>query len=384
MKIVQKYAIMVLLILIIKITSTSDNPVINKQEKIKYEKNEALLDLEYMYTTLLDNHPGVYNNEDPGFITHLHYAFNEYVQKIKITDSNELLSFLTGFTKSFNDKHLGVSFHNYITNKPTSIKRKEFCSVSLQKNIQWISLPTFFPNNDEQKILQDIIANMSSMRSYKLIIFDVRGNGGGSSYWGKTIVEHLFGQAYVKIMCEYVERHVYVDWRASKKNIDYLNQLHPLFETQYGINGEVTQWLTSTINSLQQAYDQGLLLYSDKKAVHNDIVQTINVIDNPVKAKIIVITDKGCGSACLNFIDYLKAMEHDVVLFGQTTGADTLYMEIQTVDLPSKKGTFCFPMKVYRNRPRGNNVSFFPDVLYDGDMHDTANLQQVIIKRFCL
>ena len=349
-----------------------------------YSNNDALMDLEYVYTSLLDNHPGVYNNEDPDFIAHLHYAFNEYTQKINVACPHEFCSILTDFANSFNDKHLTVSFHNHVINKSTPTKRKEFCNLSLQKDIQWIALPTFSPNSGEQKILEDIIANMSSLRSCKIIIFDVRGNGGGNSYWGKTIVTQLFGESYAKAMIEYAGRHVYVEWRASKKNIDYLKQLYPSFEAQYGINGEVTQWLTITINNLQQAYDQGLLLYSDKKTVNNDIVQTTHVIDNPVKAKIVVITDKGCGSACLNFIDYLKAMQHDVILFGQPTGADTLYMEIQTMDLPSKQGTFCFPMKVYRNRPRGNNVSFVPDILYEADMHETTMLQQAMIKYFCL
>ena len=117
---------------------------------------------------------------------------------------------------------------------------------------------------------------------------------------------------------------------------------------------------------------------------YESIEQTVNSVCNPVKAKIIVIIDKGCGNACLTFIDQLKAMKHDVILFGQTTGADSVYMEVQKTDLPSKKGIFYFPMRVYKNRLRGNNIPYYPDIFYaDDSSNNTETLQQAIIERFC-
>ena len=345
--------------------------------------NDALIDLEFMHTMLLNNHPGVYNSEDPHFITHLNQAFAESSAKINNSSCpDECCSLLTDFAKSFNDSHLRVSFNQCSTdNNPSPLKkRKPFYSISLQDNIQWISLPTFLPNDDEQKILNDIIASLATMRSHKLIIFDVHGNGGGNSFWGKTIVENLFGESYATAMIDYTEKDTYVEWRASKDNIEYLKKLHLLFTAQNNINNETVQWLTKTVNDLQQAYDQGLLLCRSNDSTPS--IPSKNSGDNPVTAKIVVVTDKGCGSACLDFIDYLKAMQHDIILFGQPTGADTVYMEVHTTDLPSKKGTFSFPMKVYRNRPRGNNVPYYPDITYRDDMNDTAKLQQAILHFF--
>jgi hypothetical protein len=345
---------------------------------------DTLTDLQYMHTTLLNNHPGVHNDEDPDFIKHLDNSFIESFKKIKnASDANECNSILIDFAKSFNDSHLRLSLHNCSEKNSMHdlISRKNFYTINLKENIQWITLPTFSPNDPEQKILNDIIENLPTIRSYKTIIFDLRGNGGGNSYWGKLIVEKLFGQTYAKKMIENANKNVYVEWRASKDNIAFLKNLYMSFQKDFGIDGPATQWLNTVIQDLQQAYDQGLPLCRSKKIVNNaNVTFEDPSIYNPVRAKIIIIIDQKCASACLDFIDYLKAMNHDIVLFGETTGADSVYMEIQEVNLPSKKGTFCFPMKVYRNRIRGNNVPYYPDISYNGNINDTTHLKDVILK----
>jgi hypothetical protein len=40
-------------------------------------------------------------------------------------------------------------------------------------------------------------------------------------------------------------------------------------------------------------------------------------------------------------------------------------MEVRTVDLPSGLGTFSYPIKVYRNRSRGDNVPYMPNIECD-------------------
>jgi len=69
-------------------------------------------------------------------------------------------------------------------------------------------------------------------------------------------------------------------------------------------------------------------------------------------------------SACLDFIDEIKAVDPKALLIGQTTHADTVYMEVRAVDVPSNIGKLQFPIKVYRNRVRGNNVAYVSDITY--------------------
>ena len=66
------------------------------------------------------------------------------------------------------------------------------------------------------------------------------------------------------------------------------------------------------------------------------------------------------------------------------TRGDRLYMELRSSALPSKLGKFGFPIKVYRNRYRGDNESYMPDILYDGDIANTARLQSFILDEICL
>ena len=85
------------------------------------------------------------------------------------------------------------------------------------------------------------------------------------------------------------------------------------------------------------------------------------------------LTDYGCASACLDAVDLLKAM--GAVQVGQETSADTVYMEIRGKTLPSGMASLSIPVKVYRGRPRGHNVTYRPDHPFEGSIADTAALE---------
>ena len=90
-------------------------------------------------------------------------------------------------------------------------------------------------------------------------------------------------------------------------------------------------------------------------------------------------------SACLDFIDEVKAVDSKAILVGETTKADSVYMDVRIVDLPSGIGQFQFPIKVYRNRARGHNVPYVPDVAYPFGMNaseDKENWLQATVQKF--
>jgi hypothetical protein len=94
----------------------------------------------------------------------------------------------------------------------------------------------------------------------------------------------------------------------------------------------------------------------------------------PPKGRVYVLTDLGCASACLDAVDLWTAL--GAVQIGQETGADSLYMDIRRVPLPSGFAQAIVPMKVYRGRKRGSNVPAVPVHRYTGDMRDTPALQR--------
>ena len=109
---------------------------------------------------------------------------------------------------------------------------------------------------------------------------------------------------------------------------------------------------------------------------HKQLKTSSNDSKNMCFAKIVVLIDRFCFSACLDFLDQLKSLDCKLTFVGQTTNADTIYMDVRRVELPSKLGELQFPMKVFRNRPRGNNEPYQPDIVYEGDFNDTQKVKQ--------
>ena len=89
-----------------------------------------------------------------------------------------------------------------------------------------------------------------------------------------------------------------------------------------------------------------------------------------------VLTDWGCGSACLDAVDLWTALGG--IHVGQETSADSLYMDVRQVALPSGFARAVIPMKVYRGRKRGSNVPARPVHAYTGDMRNTDQLERWI------
>ncbi|MAK65346.1 MAG: hypothetical protein CMF75_11505, partial [Maricaulis sp.] len=51
---------------------------------------------------------------------------------------------------------------------------------------------------------------------------------------------------------------------------------------------------------------------------------------------------------------------------GGETYADSAYMELRQLDLPSGRARLGLPIKVYRGRPRASGETYSPDIAYTG------------------
>jgi hypothetical protein len=90
-----------------------------------------------------------------------------------------------------------------------------------------------------------------------------------------------------------------------------------------------------------------------------------------MRARVIVLTDERCFSACLDLMDLFMAMPN-VAQAGQPTGADTIFMDNYGAVLPSGRIALTFGVKAWLDRPRGSNVSYSPaaEWLFTGDLGD--------------
>jgi len=233
----------------------------------------------------------------------------------------------------------------------------------------WIvSIPTFGYQTDEEVtqirgVIAAIEKNAPELRK-STVVFDVRGNGGGNSAWGNAIVKAFWGEAWEQ-RAEARSGGFVVDWRASPHNLAAVVAA----EQQMGKAGLDTAQLQPIIAAIGKALREGKPLAR--------VVDPSPKIDpaaplDPVTGRVYFLADGACSSACLDFADLMHELP-GVTPIGLPTGADTNYIDLAFVELPSGLARFGYGMKVYRDRVRGSNVWYEPKVRWPGgDMSDDA------------
>ncbi|MES2253145.1 MAG: S41 family peptidase [Pseudomonadota bacterium] len=314
-------------------------------------------DLDFMRDQILENHPGIYNTLDPSFKDALEKAYSIARSSIGSSSNQEpIKTALSTFAKSFNDAHLWVRWEDVPKNDAAKIalpeqRQSTFTIKRLTPEITWITLPTFDIPPNQQKEFEHLLKQLPKLKTKGTIVFDLRGNQGGNSEYGDRVVDHLFGEGYANQQRHTAHKNISVDWRASPGNLSPMREMHARYKSD---------WMKHVADCIEESINLHKPYYH---AAPSDILNPNKIVrTHTVKARIFVIIEPLNVSAALDFIDSLKMMNHKITLIGKTTKADRLYMEVRCVNLPSGLGTFSYPIKVYRNRPRGDNVPYIPDV----------------------
>lgn len=233
--------------------------------------------------------------------------------------------------------------------------------------ITWITAPTFeldpVPNvtidnsarADFDAVMVRLLAEISTIRSGRAIVIDVRGNGGGNSTFGLELARTLWTRDVIEGAAP--PRDVFVEWRVSSDNVAHLRgYLSPGWGTSDG-----RAELRRLIEGLDAAARSGQPLFRQ----NGDTQVRGAPAPNPITAPVFVLIDGGNGSATLDFLDLLAPLAN-VTRLGLPTGADSAYMDVRVVSLPRAPLKLVVPMKVYRNRPRPPGGYYSPDVPYVG------------------
>ena len=264
-------------------------------------------------------------------------------------------------------------------------ERREFESRTLADGTRWVALPSFngSPGSDAVKTLPGMIKAMTDQRSAMAaapaIVLDVRGNGGGTSDWSRQIAVALWGQAAIDALPPGPT--VHVDWRASPANLAAIATAYAERRGSDGFSLDTDGWYRSVIAGLgiAVARKQALWRHLNFDAEAQTVTQAAprKPASTPLtrlSGPVYVLTDFVCMSACLDALDLWTAL--GAVQIGRPTGADTLYMEVRQLRLPSGIGAVSMPMKVYRGRQRGSNEPAVPVRSFSGDIGDTKALEQ--------
>ena len=241
----------------------------------------------------------------------------------------------------------------------------------------WVTLPSFDGNPESSRgralevVLGQIRDQAGAMDKAPVIVFDLRGNGGGSSQWSKRIAELLWGKG---AFARYPDPPMTIVWRASQGN---LQTLRDGLRERDG-NGKLDQgarsWFNSTIAGLEAAVAKGEQSWVIKPSRADNASNVDNALPfHPPQGKVFLLTDSACMSACLDAVDLWTRL--GAIPVGRETGADTVYMEVRRITMPSKLGSMALPMKYYIGRARGSNVPVRPRYRFDGDIKDTPSVQ---------
>lgn len=237
----------------------------------------------------------------------------------------------------------------------------------------WLSMPSFDgdPAGDAHKALTALLAEaeakQADLRAAPYVVLDLRGNGGGSSHWSDNLAVTLWGPDWIRAHnTPPIEA---IEWRASDANLaaiqSYLDEW-----TAAGESAQRIGWAREIVDGMTEARAEGLPYWRDAASPRAPL-------EGPAPAQLVrgpvyVLTDPGCGSACLDAVDTWKAA--GAIQIGRETSADTVYMDVRGLDLPSGLANMAIPMKVWRGRARGNNEPQRPAYVYDGDLSDDAAL----------
>jgi hypothetical protein len=236
-------------------------------------------------------------------------------------------------------------------------------SLKRVNGVWLVRVPTLaFPGAANVKkvraFISDLQANVEGLRT-SVVVFDVRGNHGGDSSWAEEIVSVVWGRDWLKYIGDGFDGTV--EWRASPANIRWMETMLNR-QTQAGLT-ESAAYIGRVVESMKAVFATGKAL-----ARVEDLPKAgRRPAQNPVTGRAYFLTDNECASACLDFADLMRRLPH-VTHVGLPTSADAVYMDNTNADLPSGLGVLGYSLKVYRNRVRGNNQWYEPQVRWPGGL----------------
>ncbi len=259
-------------------------------------------------------------------------------------------------------------------NAPHDLLRDPATAISsFGKNSVRVRMATFAPSNpDEARQFHAIIDAAAGLRDKDFVVFDVRGNGGGNYNWFTAFLEAFYGT-------DYADHYATARLKIRPVFIDPPGGNHQAATAKSEPARRVDPLNTPPDRPMDALLSAG---YAPRAAAGGTTVYAATLGSlppvalkpappSPVHARVFVLTDYGCASACISFVDELKRIP-GVQQVGRETGVDSRSGTPLAYPLPSGNGQLTVPSLVREDRERGDNVPWRPDVRYDGDIADTA------------
>lgn len=252
----------------------------------------------------------------------------------------------------------------------TGQARREVGLAAWGPNRWWISIPDMDDDHDWGGFYKAVEQNLAAIRTAETVVVDLRGNTGGSSGYGDKLAGILWGEDLANARKPDLGPTL---WRASKVNRDYWAGVEKKLAGKPLYASDMPE-----IRAILTKFDAAIAAGQPSFEMPNPPpVRPATAPPNPMRARVVLLTDPSCVSACLDLMDEFLPMPN-VVQAGTTTWADTIFMELTTVDaLPSGLSGLAFGHKAWVKRPRGSNQPYVPAprLTWHGDLTDDAGLK---------
>jgi len=338
-------------------------------------KTRAIEDIAFIHATVKDHHPGPVDQENPEFAAVMELALKNGESAAQFADSSDgHKAALDAYFDTFHDGHF-TAFHvndgfQLVSNwlSPESDEPRRSIGIERNGSAYWITIPSFSEaSNDIRTLTEKIEAQSSELQAAEEIVFDLRGNGGGDSSFATRIAVALWSE---KTYLDWVPPSAAaVEWRASVENADHVLQIAQ--KNRDAGDEERAQSWQGTADGIRTKALAGEPFYKQQISMR----KVTRSVDSPVKGRVIVLTDANCASACLDFMDKLVALPGTIHL-GQETSADTQYIDVRRLTLPSNAGLLILPLKVYRERFRPSGGTYVPSVEIDPKSASWATVRE--------
>ena len=235
----------------------------------------------------------------------------------------------------------------------------------------WIGMESM--SDRFQPVLDSVRANLAAIRSAAWVVVDVRGNGGGSSEWGRRLAELLTGDRRTAAAMRRAEGpRCGGSWRASSDVEEtiagYIRDLGPQLGPRI-----VDEW-RAELDSVRAARSAGRELAPEPTACPKATAGGPEpaLPASLMAGRLVLLTDHVCFSSCLLMPPLFRAL--GALHLGEGTDFSTRYMEVRGFPLPSGLGSFYTLQKVAFDASRRLGP-FDPDTPFPGRMDDTAGLE---------
>jgi hypothetical protein len=271
-----------------------------------------------------------------------------------------------------------IRAEQYAARTPAAIVRDVPVGLSdFGANGAWIRLPSMSPRGPaEAEAYRAVIAQAATLRDRPVIVFDVRGNGGGPYNWFMAMLRALYGEEAARYHArERLRiRPIFVGGTLNMPPPGAPRQADP---DAMPPDAE----LDATVNRIRQerlpsGREITIMEPADARARERPAGPPPA---NPVRGQVYVLTDFGCGSACISFVDELLQFP-GARQIGLETFVDMRSGSPANYPLPSGNGVLNASTMVRENRARGENVQHVPSRRFAGDISDTAAVRRWILE----